>query len=568
MPASSSRLALDKQLACAEATFAVNKHCMGTYRFDADGTCKQVRYCSRSCQEADWDTHQHFCQSLKSQEIQQAFQDEMEKCGPEKSGLQPFIASMRAELGSAVKAGDDLKAGFAHLFLSGALHALDPDSFEAEACLMCAADAGKEIGDWKLEQQALTGLMAQRKQWDINGAGATAVGKLLGRSLIKKDVFAQQLAVTHCGILQTYTDLLSGPYCNDETKAMFESGIGFFHQSIEIMFDLQRDACKWVEHFPEPHAAAGAARMMHMVNFGQDITKCPHVALSWMEQGRHDNLVQLYRANMNKGDREAAAAVLGALDYACSGPEHAAYVKACIANGNEAFDFLHLLEDIRVIVLRGQGKNFCGGMDLSSFDDIARPPDQSCPARRAIKLRQDTMKWQGAFNAMERCRWPVLAAVHGACIGAGVDMITACDIRYCTEDARFCVKEVDRAMAADMGTLQRLPSIVGQGHARHLSLTGATIDGREAHRIGLANVTFQDASRLWSGVEAAAADIATKSPIALVGTKRMLLYSRDHTVADGLDYVATWNAGILYSEDMPEMIQALKEKRRPVFAKL
>ncbi|KAK9844736.1 hypothetical protein WJX74_006175 [Apatococcus lobatus] len=235
---------------------------------------------------------------------------------------------------------------------------------------------------------------------------------------------------------------------------------------------------------------------------------------------------------------------------------------------NKAFDFLHQLNDIRAIVLKGQGRNFCGGMDLASFDDIVGAPRDSCPARRAIKLRQDTMKWQDAFNAMERCRWPVLAAVQGACIGAGVDMITACDIRFCTDDARFCVKEVDRAMAADMGTLQRLPSIVGQGHATFLSLTGATVDGREAHRIGLVSATFKDPQQLDSAVDAAAADLAFKSPVALVGTKRMLLYTRDHTIADGLDYVATWNAGILYSEDMPEMASALKEKRRPVFSKL
>ncbi|KAK9844362.1 hypothetical protein WJX74_001313 [Apatococcus lobatus] len=305
--------------------------------------CRQVRYCGRSCQETDWETHQHFCQTLRSQEIQQTFQSQMEKYGADKTGLQPFIVSMRAEIESALHAEDTLKAGFAQLFLSGALSSLDNEQFEAETALMCAADAGKEAGDWKLEQQALQGLVAQRKQWDINGPGATAVSKLLDRSKLKQDVFAEQAAATHCGILQTYTDLLSGPHSDDKTQQIFESGLNFFHQSIGMMFDIQRSVCKMVEDFPDPKAAAGAARLMHMMNFGMCGT-CPHVALSWMEQSRHDNLVQLYRANMNKGDRASADQVLAALDIRCSGPEHGAYVKACIANGNE--NDLHTLDQM------------------------------------------------------------------------------------------------------------------------------------------------------------------------------------------------------------------------------
>lgn len=175
---------------------------------------------------------------------------------------------------------------------------------------------------------------------------------------------------------------------------------------------------------------------------------------------------------------------------------------------------------------------------------------------------------QDAVTAIERCRKPVVAAIHGACIGGGIDVVTACDLRFCSKDAFFAVKEVDLGITADLGTLQRLPKIVGFANAMELALTGRRFSGSDAKDLGLVSKVFDTKEDLDHGVRAIAEAIAAKSPLAVTGTKSVLLKSRDMTMEQGLDYVATWNSGVLISDDLKEAISAQREKRIPSFSKL
>lgn len=172
---------------------------------------------------------------------------------------------------------------------------------------------------------------------------------------------------------------------------------------------------------------------------------------------------------------------------------------------------------------------------------------------------------QAAFTAIDRCRKPVLAAVHGYCLGGAVDLISACDMRYAAEDAQFSIKEIDMGMAADVGTLQRLPRIIGDGVLRELAYTGRMLGSEEAQRIGLVNRVFADQQQLLAGVFEIASQIAAKSPIAIEGTKQMIGYMRDHRVDDGLEQVAIWNAAMLQSADLRVAMAAHLSKQKPVF---
>ncbi|GJY76599.1 delta(3,5)-delta(2,4)-dienoyl-CoA isomerase, peroxisomal [Tanacetum coccineum] len=173
-----------------------------------------------------------------------------------------------------------------------------------------------------------------------------------------------------------------------------------------------------------------------------------------------------------------------------------------------------------------------------------------------------------AVSAIGKCRKVVVAAVHGACIGGGIDIITACDIRYYCEDAKFSVKEVDVGINANFGTLQHPPGIVGFRNAMELALTGRLFCTEEAKGMGLVSKVFGSKNELDQGVHAIAQGIASKSPLAVIGTKNVLLKSRDMSVQQGLDYVATWNSSMLLSDDLKEVISAQKQKRKPSFSKL
>jgi enoyl-CoA hydratase len=222
--------------------------------------------------------------------------------------------------------------------------------------------------------------------------------------------------------------------------------------------------------------------------------------------------------------------------------------------------------EVRAVVLSGAGKNFCAGIDLAMLGGVAQAVAHVDPARSREKLRRLVLDLQDCLSSIEQCRKPVLAAIQGACIGGALDMVTCCDMRYASADAVFSVREVDVGMAADVGTLQRLPRLVPEGVARELAYTGRNVEAAEAERIGLVNRAFASAEELAAGVMQIAQAIAAKSPLAIRGTKEMLNYGRDHSVADGLNYIATWNAAMLMSADLNEAMTAARERRPPAFA--
>lgn len=220
------------------------------------------------------------------------------------------------------------------------------------------------------------------------------------------------------------------------------------------------------------------------------------------------------------------------------------------------FDWLDAEPDVRVVILAGEGKHFCSGLDLSVFASLQQTAENMEVSRRSEHLRRKILTMQGNLTAIERCRKPVLAAIHSSCIGGAVDMISCCDMRYCSAQAIFSIKEIDLAMTADVGTLQRMPRIIGDGMLRELAYTGRDVCADEALSLGLVNQVYDDRESLLAGVEAIAQQIASKSPLAIRGTKEMLLYSRDHSVADGLNYIATWNAGMLSTDDVMKAVTA------------
>ncbi|KAM6289228.1 delta(3,5)-Delta(2,4)-dienoyl-CoA isomerase, mitochondrial [Aegotheles albertisi] len=227
----------------------------------------------------------------------------------------------------------------------------------------------------------------------------------------------------------------------------------------------------------------------------------------------------------------------------------------------------------RAVVISGAGKVFTAGIDLAEMGaEFLTGEEDEDVARRGWRLRQKIQQYQETFNVLEKCPKPVIVAVHGACIGAGVDLISACDIRYCSQDAWFQVKEVDIGLAADVGTLQRLPKIVGsQSLVNELAFTARKMMAPEAQSCGLVSRVFPDKEALLEGALEVAAAIAARSPVAVQGTKVNLVYARDHPVPEGLRYVATWNMCMLQSEDLPKSAQAAMEKKGPEdvpFAKL
>lgn len=231
----------------------------------------------------------------------------------------------------------------------------------------------------------------------------------------------------------------------------------------------------------------------------------------------------------------------------------------------EIFQWVDDNDAVRVVVLSGAGKHFSSGIDLMLLASVGAQLGKDV-GRNATTLRRKILELQASFNAVDNCRKPVLAAIQGYCIGGAIDLVSACDMRYCTVDAQFSIKEVDMGMAADVGTLQRLPRIIGDGMMRELAYTGRSIDGHEAVRIGLANRAYDNYEALLAGVMEIAEQIAAKSPIAVRGTKEMIRYMRDHRVEDGLEYIATWNAAMLQSEDLRLAMAAHMTKQKPEFA--
>ncbi|WP_250656309.1 crotonase/enoyl-CoA hydratase family protein [Alkalimarinus coralli] len=224
--------------------------------------------------------------------------------------------------------------------------------------------------------------------------------------------------------------------------------------------------------------------------------------------------------------------------------------------------------EARVIVISSTGKHFSAGMDLAVFTTPNSIPMNGDPARMAENLRRAVLQLQQAFNVLEEVRVPVLAAIQGGCIGGAVDMVSACDSRYCTEDTFFTIKETQLGMTADLGTLQRLPHLIPQGVMRELAYTGRKFDAQEAKEIGLVNKIYPSQEAMLEGVMDVAQQIAKQSPMAVAGCKEMINYSRDHSVADSLKYMATWQSGMFRPQDMMKCFGAKAQKTDPDFEPL
>ncbi|KAI3635944.1 hypothetical protein MIR68_006009 [Amoeboaphelidium protococcarum] len=227
--------------------------------------------------------------------------------------------------------------------------------------------------------------------------------------------------------------------------------------------------------------------------------------------------------------------------------------------------------DVRAIILTGgESKHFTAGLDLTdkALFEIINGGD--CTGRRGLKLRTLLDRWQKAVTAVSQCQKPVIACVHGACIGGGVDLIAAADLRFCTKDAYFSVKEVDIGLAADLGSIQRLTKIIGHhGKLREWCNTGRNISSVEALQYGLVNGVYESKDEMMKQVQLLAEQIAAKSPIAIRGTKVSLEHALDHSVQEGLDFIKNWNMTMLQSEDLQKSVMSVLNKDAKVkFSKL
>ncbi|KAG9050985.1 hypothetical protein FS837_000650 [Tulasnella sp. UAMH 9824] len=230
------------------------------------------------------------------------------------------------------------------------------------------------------------------------------------------------------------------------------------------------------------------------------------------------------------------------------------------------FDRLSGDGGVRAIVLSSNNpKIWTAGLDLTATGALSFRDED--PARTSIPLRDHIIHFQNCITAIERCRQPVLAAVHGAAIGLGVDILCACDVRFASESAAFCIKEVDVGMAADIGTLSRFPKIVGnQSAVKELAFTGRTFDAKEAKELGfVSKVVDGGMEEVLAATVQVARIISTKSPIAIMGSKHLLNHARDNSVRNSLEYTATWNSLMLQANDTADAFAAFKGKKPPVF---
>ena len=221
----------------------------------------------------------------------------------------------------------------------------------------------------------------------------------------------------------------------------------------------------------------------------------------------------------------------------------------------------------RVLVISSTGKHFSAGMDLSVFTGGSNlnTSDSDEVGRQRAVLRKNVLHLQRTFSCLEEARMPVLAAIQGGAVGGAVDFVTAADCRYATDDAWFCIQEINIGMTADVGTLQRLPKLIPDGVVRELAYTGARMPAARAKEVGLVNEVYADQETMLSAVHEIAAEIASKSPLAIQGTKESILYSRDHSVAESLDFISLWQTGMFQPADMMESFKAQAEKRDAVF---
>lgn len=226
-------------------------------------------------------------------------------------------------------------------------------------------------------------------------------------------------------------------------------------------------------------------------------------------------------------------------------------------------EIIHDIDDnakARVIVISSTGPHFSAGLDLSMFQG-AGAQKRGSKGQRAVATYNHILHMQKTFNCLEECRLPVIAAVQGGAIGGGVDLSTACDIRYATEDAFFTIQEINIALTADAGTFPRLVKLIPEGIVRELAYTGRAMPAQEAQQVGLVNRVYPDQASMLDEVMLIAAEITRKAPVAIYGSKRMINYARDHSTADALDYISIWNTSMMNNEEILEAISAKAEQR-------
>ncbi|CAP92653.1 Delta(3,5)-Delta(2,4)-dienoyl-CoA isomerase [Penicillium chrysogenum] len=250
-----------------------------------------------------------------------------------------------------------------------------------------------------------------------------------------------------------------------------------------------------------------------------------------------------------------------------------AFIEVMWENMAQIFNKLSSDPEVRAIVLSGAGaKAFTAGLDVKAASEglLSTDPDANTdPARKAAVFRRHISAFQDCITAVERCEKPVVVALHGFSLGLGIDLSTATDVRLCSRDTRFGVKEVDIGLAADIGTLSRLPKVVGNyGWVKEVALTAREFDAEEALRVGFVNAVYNNREATIAAALKLASLMASKSPVAVQGTKEILNFSRDHSVQDGLRYTSVWNSAALQTQDISAALLSGLQRRTPTFEKL
>ena len=227
----------------------------------------------------------------------------------------------------------------------------------------------------------------------------------------------------------------------------------------------------------------------------------------------------------------------------------------------------------RVIVLSSTGPHFTSGLDTSIFGSSVESSDnpenvEKSKRQRSAKLYDTIKHMQKSFTCLEQCRIPVIAAIQGGAIGGGVDLVTACDLRYMTEDGFLSIYEINIGMTADVGTFPRITHLLPEGVVKELAYTGRRISAQEAKQHGLVNEIYTDHETMLEAIMGIARQIATKAPLAVYGSKKIINYSRDHSTADSLDYISLWNASMLQPDEISEAFAAAQEEREGDFVDL
>ena len=234
----------------------------------------------------------------------------------------------------------------------------------------------------------------------------------------------------------------------------------------------------------------------------------------------------------------------------------------------QAFRWVDETPEARVAVLQAEGKYFTAGIDLQMMMGLQAQIKDDCDGRSREKLRALVLELQDTLSSIERCRKPVLAAIHGGCVGGGVDLISCTDMRYCSADAYFTIKEIDIGMVADVGTLQRLPKLIPMGVVKELAYTGRRMPAQKALGYGLVNEVFETPEAMLAAALQCAQEIASKPPVAIWGTKQAVNYARDHSVDDSLRQMGWLQGAIWSNQHVRESVTAMKQKRTGDFPAL